>query len=43
MKIGVYVNKNRDFGAESALKFMGIAEAKGVQIILATEIGRAHV
>ncbi len=38
MKIGVYVNKNRDFGAESALKFMGIAEAKGVQIILATGV-----
>lgn len=38
MKIGVYVNKNRDFGAQSALKFMGIAEAKGVQIILATGV-----
>lgn len=34
MKIGVYVNKNRDIGAESALKFINIAKQKGAEILL---------
>lgn len=35
MKIGIYVNKNRDFGCESAIKLIDILAKKNVQVFVA--------